>query len=660
MSAAPSIVQAEVDFYARVKEALVIVFGPQKAAQIVEIGDSIPDSYERRAFFEAIMTDVRNGAESGVMKFNKLATLNEKRFQPVSVMEFVESKFYLGLKGETYPKVMEHLIEVNSGRYDEAVFTGAIGTAKTTLAVWTNAYQLYLLSAYRDPHALFGLDRSSEIVFVFQSLSQKLAKAVDFDRFKALIQRSPYFQEYFPYNKDLTSELHFPNRVQVKPVSGDQSAAIGQNVFGGLIDEVNYMQVIEKSKQSVDGQTYDQAIALYNSIARRRKSRFMRGGRLPGVLCIVSSKRYPGQFTDQKEEEAAKELKATGKTTIYIYDKRTWEVLPPDRFTGVFFNVFIGDMTRKPRILEATEKVKEHDQHLVLPVPMEYREDFEKDIMEALREIGGVSTLAHHPYFVDTEAVAAVFGQHESILSREECDFVDTHLAVYPGRFEDTDKPRFVHIDLAITGDSAGVACGYVPEFTEIGRGDAVERLPVIVYDFTLRVNPPKNGEIQFHKIRSLLYKLRANGLNVKWVTLDTFQSTDTLQILRQKGFMTGIQSMDTDTIAYDVLKTAMADGRVGAPRDPHALKELISLEKDTVKNKVDHPPKGSKDVADAMAGVAFGLTMRREIWGNFGVDLREMPETIRRVLVKTESAKQAVRAAVASEANQASSGSEE
>jgi hypothetical protein len=39
------------------------------------------------------------------------------------------------------------------------------------------------------------------------------------------------------------------------------------------------------------------------------------------------------------------------------------------------------------------------------------------------------------------------------------------------------------------------------------------------------------------------------------------------------------------------------------------ARDELQALQRDNVKNKVDHPQKGSKDVSDAVAGVVFSLT---------------------------------------------------
>lgn len=551
---------------------------------------------------------------------------------PVDPAKFLLHGRYLGLAGEVYPKVLEEFVKMNSGNYMEVVLTGAIGTAKTTLAIWTEAYQLYLLSKMRNPHAEFRLDRSSEILFIFQSLNAKLAEALNFERFKALIHRSPYFSEEFPYDKGLESELQFPRRIIVKPISGKDTAAIGQNVFGGILDEVNFMAVTQNSKKSSDGGTYDQALSLYNSIARRRKSRFMRDGKVPGIFCIVSSKRYPGQFTDQKEEEAKTD------PTIYIYDKRTWDVLPSDRFSGKWFKVFKGDLTRKPHIMEEGEEVSPRDQHLVIDVPEEYRRDFENDMMNALRDIAGVSTLARFPYMVNTDAVAACFGKVKSVLSREECDFTTTKLAILPQRFRDLEHPRFVHIDLGITGDAAGVACGYVPEFTKVDVGNGMhELLPVIRMDFTLRITPPKNDEIKFHKIRELLYKLRDLGIPIRWVSLDSFQSRDTLQILRQKGFMTGLVSVDTTSVPYDTTKTAMYQGRVQTIAHEHCEREFVSLERDPKKDKIDHPPSGSKDIADAVAGVVYGLTMRRDIWAQHGVSLNEIPESIRSVVVKTE-----------------------
>ena len=550
------------------RAALYALVPPDKAEQLLMLGLNEPVPERRAQYFHSLILGLKHHA---------------RLFEPaVGPEEFLFEKRYLSLsRDEVYPKVLSHFIEINTGDYSEAVFTGAIGTAKTTLAVWTNAYQLYLLLLLRNPHREFELERSAEIMLIFQSLSEQLAKRVDYDRFRTLISRSKFFNEdRYTWNKEVKEELQFPRRIFVRPVSGAQTAAIGQNVFGGLLDEVNYMQVIEKSLRSVDAGTYDQATALYDSLSRRRKSRFMKKGRVPGVFCIVSSKRYPGQFTDQKEDEAKREIAKTGRSSIYIYDKRTWEVLPEGDFLGPRFTVFIGDGSRKPRIL-AEDDDSQYTPETLLNVPVEYRSDFEKDIINALREIGGVSTLARHPYVMNSESISASFGRHKSILSSTETDFKQLRLQLYAKRALFKEQERHVHIDLGLTGDAAGVACGCVPRFVQVKRHNEIETLPFVHFDFTLRVCPPKNDEIPFHRIRSLIYTLCEMGVPVRWITFDSFQSVDSIQIFRQHDFTAWTESMDKTSLPYDVAKAAFYDSRVAAPENLRAVREWLSLERD-------------------------------------------------------------------------------
>ncbi len=60
--------------------------------------------------------------------------------------------------------------------------------------------------------------------------------------------------------------------------------------------------------------------------------------------------------------------------------------------------------------------------------------------------------------------------------------------------------------------------------------------MPIIHFDLLLEVRPPPGGEIRLDKIRRLLYMLRENGMPVKWVMADQYQSADMLQILQSKG----------------------------------------------------------------------------------------------------------------------------
>lgn len=534
------------------------------------------------------------------------------KVHPVTVDAFVCSKFYLGKGEEIYPEVLSELRELNSGQYDEAVLTGGIGSGKTTIALYSQAYQLYLLSCLRNPHQVYGLDSSSEIKIIFQSLRINLAKELDYARFRDMIERSPYFQRHFMFDKDINSKLCFPNRVEVEPVSGSETASIGQNVIGGIIDEINFMSVVEDSKQASDGGVYDQAIELYNTIARRRKSRFMQAGSMPGLLCMVSSKRTPGQFTDRKEEEAKVNKR------IFVYNKRVWDI-KPWAYTGERFQVFIGDETRKPRLLQPDEVVAEKDRPLVDHIPMEFITEFREDITKALRDIAGKSTLAISPFMPDTERVLQNFGKRRNLSVESVVDFVNTRPSIRTKLITNPQYRRFAHLDLSLRNDSAGVVIGHVPRFVDVNRDGSKERLPVIEIDLSLEVCAPKGGEIEFSRIRHLLYRLRDMGLPIWWVTFDSYQSVDSMQVLKSEGFITGYQSMDITMIPYHFLKTALYDGRVVCSEHQKLQYELLTLERNFKKNKIDHTAHGSKDIADALAGVVYGLTMRRDIWNQHG-----------------------------------------
>jgi len=555
--------------------------------------------------------------------------LGRYKHKPFSLRDFIERKDMMNAHHSDgrpiiWPLVMDDLVEMNNGVYQEAVLTGGIGVAKTTLALYSTAYQLYLLSCMKKPHELYDLDPSSEILFIFQSITATLAKMVDYKRFRDMIENAPYFSEHFPCNPEIKSEMQFPNRIVVRPVSGVATAAIGQNVIGGVIDELNYMNVVEKSMQSVDRGTYDQAIEVYNSIARRRESRFQKKGVLPGLLCLVSSTRYPGEFTDDKKAEALI------NPHIYVYDKRHWDIRP-EVYGDARFLVFVGDDSRKPRILDPGEAVDVRDRELVIPVPEEKRIPFEKDIINALREIAGVATLARFPYIMNNEALAAAFGHHRSIMSKTSVDFSREEAVFFANLFQEKHKMRCIHVDLALTGDAVGMSCGYVPRFVRIERGEGiVEIMPEIHIDFTLRITPPPNDEIKFDKIRALIYKLRQYGLNIRWVSFDSYQSRYLMQLLIQQGLICPLVSCDKDSVPYDFLKGAIYDSRIKIPADKFAKTELAMLEKDPKTGKVDHPPHGSKDVADSLAGVVYGLTMKRMIWAEHNISPVQIPQYIR------------------------------
>ena len=82
---------------------------------------------------------------------------------------------------------------------------------------------------------------------------------------------------------------------------------------------------------------------------------------------------------------------------------------------------------------------------------------------------------------------------------------------------------------------------------------------------------------------------------------------------------------MDKTPISYEILKAALYDGRVDLPKHDQLELELVNLERDEKTGKVDHPPHGSKDLADALAGVVYGISRRRDVWNEHGVNPYEV-----------------------------------
>lgn len=601
----------------------------------VEISDIVKSLYEEikgisdprlREQYDYAMKEVANDGD-----LEHVHALTRYRRTVAPLEEFMLSDTYLGMdQKEIYPAVQQCLDALETEQYVEAVLKGSIGIGKTTMANLGILRQLYKISCMRNPQQTFGLQKHSSIVFTIQSVRLSTAKKAVFDELGKFLQSSPYFNEIYPYDKRIASSLYFrEHHVQILPVSSSDTGAISMNVIGGMLDEVNFMERIKNSKNanSTEDGEYDQAKTLYNTLSNRRRSRFMKQGKLPGTLFLVSSSRYPDDFT----EEQAKKSTMCGGTdpSIFVLSQSLWEGRGREKYATEEFRVLIGNERMRPRILAQDEIIDDATDE-IMSVPEDLRIEFEKDLGGAIRDFGGRTTLASRPFIHNRESLFECMAladqyDYQSAIATQEIDLEVSSPSIIMERVR-TDVPsmRVAHVDLATTRDSAGLAVGHIAgtrtiERTQPETGEKIiEVLPVIAYDVILRVLPPREGEIDFAKIRQIIYELRDNyKLPIKVVTTDGFQSTDFRQILSKKGFATEYLSLDRTTQPYRTLRDALYDKRVLLPRHQHLITELTELEyiQHKSKEKVDHKPRGSKDVADAVAGVAAYLLTRRHTW---------------------------------------------
>jgi hypothetical protein len=564
------------------------------------------------------------------------------RWKPVGMEEFILSPHYLGLdgtcgRGKIFPGLVADLVELFEGDYNEAVLYGAIGWGKSTFCEVSIARMLYDMSSLKSPQAIYDLREGGGISVLNVSVNKVQAKKVVFSRVKEMLAVSPFFREEFPHDPKVESELKFRNNLYFTPAAASEGGTIGYDVWGAVMDEVNFMAVVESSTQA-RGAKYDQATHVSELLMRRIKSRFNRGGSIPGILLHASSSKYPDDFTERKAEqfrvdmekyeeaqvkiavgEWPAEQKAPEKPKVFLRRNTNWGVKDPSWFSSERFFLYLGTPTERPFITDDEEKIapyREHHPELVIEVPMDFRTDFERNLDGSIRDIAGYPTLAIKPFMPQLDKVMDAFERGNGMGMVHPFTREETTLQGDGGAFLkelvkfDPSLCYYAHVDLAIRKDAAGIAVGHVRRWKRIKRQNLQTNvlveytLPVIVIDFMLRVRAPVGGEIEPDGIRALLLLLREHGCNLRKVTYDQFQSITSQQAFRRLGIESEHFSVDSDMEGYNALKEAALEDRLLVYSYTPFLDEMSRLEMDEVKGKVDHPPHGSKDVTDAVAAV--------------------------------------------------------
>uniref|UniRef100_A0A6M3MCX7 Putative terminase n=1 Tax=viral metagenome TaxID=1070528 RepID=A0A6M3MCX7_9ZZZZ len=620
------------------------------SCQPIEIDGTIYFSWAQlNGFISNLQKAFRSGDSSFLLQKRGLRV-----DRVVDIEEFIESAEYLDLKyvpavagslsTGVWPSVKKKLVEffADDG-YVEAVCTGGIGVGKTFFAYTSMAYMIYKLSCYHNPQLEYGLAPGSSIIFIQQSKTATLAKKVVFEQFvETTIRRSPYFRNKFPWDNNIKSELRFPNHITVLPIGGSDTGALGMNVFGGIIDELNFMDRIQDSVETrfTGEDEYDQAKKIYSSIIRRMNSRFEQQGSIPGKLILVSSRNYPGDFTDLKMKEAKEELAVKGKTSVFVMNYALWEAVPPERLLPGRFYVEVGNETKSSRILQTREQAEDPED--VIEVPENYRRVFEVDIDDALRELAGRVSGTRKPFIPYREKIEKAQAEFEALTGGRQLfaqpqviitDFADDWEKLVSEEYieEVIVNPEQVfaaHLDVGLgKSDAAGLALGRIIGYKMLpaarvyskDQGSMVEvrdiTMPIYILDGVLRIVAPASGEIDLDEVRNLILYIRGL-LNLKWCTMDSYQAPMFYTAFRKVNIRSGVMSVDTDIAPYAELKMSIKEERILFPRHETLAKEMREVEKDQEKDIVDHPPGGSKDVSDGAAGTVYTLQRKEMRFG--------------------------------------------
>lgn len=497
---------------------------------------------------------------------------------------------------ETYTDMAEEFGDYwNPVRYiNFAYVMWGKGSGKDHICRVAQSRAVYLLLCLRNPQGYFGMPPQDEIQTLNVASSATQAQRAFFRPFKTMIGASPWFADKF---EPVEYSVRFDK--QIESVSGHSQAETmeGLNLIFAIADEISAFktkaEVEQYARTSGGREPQKTAESILKMMRTSARTRFPRNFK----LAAISYPRFKGDAIQTLVARAAADQRERGEDSRMLASgpHPTWEVNP--RISG----------------------------------PQDFREDYEEDPVMARTMYECKPEASSHRYFANDLAVQVAFSDikpdpievsyrwgRDAEIEREAPQVAELRNGwqadfVFAPDFKPVPGALYtLHGDMALTGDRAGVAMTHVRRWlSDVAGPDEAALLPEVHVDFVFSFAAdlsatPKRREIQIRWYRQLVRALMQRGFPVVSATFDRFQSADTMQILDLWGVRSERVSVDANDTAYATLRDLTYDGRLRGYYRQRLLDELHGLTR-LPNGKVDHPPGGSKDEADALAGAVLG-----------------------------------------------------
>lgn len=520
--------------------------------------------------------------------------------KPVMIEEFVTSEKYLDLpplsdhqytmlrastqiyKKETLQKLYGE--EEGTVRWkqtcNEVIFQLGKGSGKDYISTIACAYIVYLLLCLQDPAKYYGKPPGDSIDIINIAINAVQANRVFFKGFVTRIERSPWFQGR--YNAK-ANNVEFDKGVTVHSGHSQRESWEGYNVLVVILDEISGFE-LESTSGSDQAKT---AQAIYKMYKGSVSSRFPDFGK----LILLSFPRFKNDYIQQRYNEVVAEKEIIIRTHEFKIDPELPDEIQENKFTIEWEEEHILSYT-VPRVFALKRPTWDVN-------PTRHIEDFTIDFYSD--PVDALGRFACMP----PDAVDAFFKSREKI----ELAFNNPVWAIdQSGRFADWFKPEeekmyFVHVDLAQKHDHCAVALGHVESWVQMKIADKMtQAAPKVIVDAIRWWTPTSTQSVDLSEVKDYILYLKSMGFNLKLVTFDRWNSHDIMQELKIYGVNTEILSVAKKH--YEDFAMLVTEERVHGPNNPILTEELLQLR--ILKGKVDHPRKGSKDLADAVCGAIY------------------------------------------------------
>jgi hypothetical protein len=521
---------------------------------------------------------------------------------PVDAKTFVEGEAYLGqpplsdvqydiveAMSQIYKK--EDLIDlmgaVEGEKYykkytkNEIILQLGKGSGKDFTSTVACSYIVYKLLCLKDPARYFGKPSGDAIDIINVAINAQQAKNVFFKGFKSKIERSPWFAGKFYAKAD---SIEFNHSITVYSGHSERESHEGLNLILAVLDEISgFAQEIGTGNDQ--GKTADN---IYKAFRASVDSRFPDLGK----VALLSFPRFPGDFISQRYDAVIADKDVVTKTHKFIMNpdlpeetegnsfEISWDedTILNYKFPGMFA------LKRPTWVVNPTRSVED------------FKLAFYTDLGDAMQRFACVPSFSSDAFFKQREKVQSAMSIRNPIDQFK--------------RFDETFKPDpnkkyYVHADLAQKHDKCAVAIAHVEKWVSVQvMKDYEQVVPVVIVDAVAWWEPKKEGPVNLSEVKQWIQNLRRQGFDLGMVSFDRWQSFDIQNELKSVGIRT--ETVSVAKKHYEDMAMLIYEDRVAMPMIDLLFEELTEL-KIMKGNRVDHPRKSSKDLADAVCGAIFG-----------------------------------------------------
>jgi hypothetical protein len=562
-----------------------------------------------------------------VLKDNSFAEV------PVDAKTFVEGEEFLGqpplsdiqydiveAMSQIYRKedLIDLMGEEKGSQYYEKYTKNEIilqlgkGSGKDFTSTVACSYIVYKLLCLKDPARYFGKPSGDAIDLINVAINAQQAKNVFFKGFKTKIEKSPWFAGKFYAKAD---SIEFDKSITVYSGHSERESHEGLNLLLAVLDEISGF-ASEVGTGNEQGKTADN---IYKAFRGSVDSRFPDLGK----VVLLSFPRYPGDFISERYDDVIAEKEVVERSHKFIVNP----ILPDDAADNSFEITWDEDHIisyKYPGVFALKKPTWEVNPTRKID---DFKIAFMTDLGDAMMRFACVPTFASDAFFKQHEKVRSCMTTRNP---------VDTFKRFDEAFKPDPTKKYYVHADLAQKHDKCAVAIAHVEKWVNIQVINNYEQVaPIVVVDAVAWWEPKIEGPVNLSEVKQWIQNLRRLGFDIGMVSFDRWQSFDIQNELQQVGMRT-----DTVSVAkkhYEDMAMLVYEERLVMPSIELLFDELTQLK--IMKNdKVDHPRKKSKDLADAVCGAIFGAISHTPKDQNLVVEVHTISDRPKQVDMKGES----------------------